>query len=100
MVPWLQAAQGHTTILHLDPPKATDTVDWLVVAVILHQFRGVFKYCIWGPLTSTVYKSIHKVACHGTFNTQHNSVDLFVCGATGGSYRARAANMHFIGLVK
>ena len=43
MVPWPQAAQGHTPTLLLDPPLKNGTFvesslwDWLVVAVILHQ---------------------------------------------------------------
>ena len=79
MVPWPQAAQGHTSTLHLEPPLKNGIFvesslwDWLVVAVILHQ-----GWISW-TTSNTVLRahlSIYKVACHGTFKVA-NLPDIY-----------------------
>jgi hypothetical protein len=59
MVPWPQAAQGHTSTLLLDPPLKNGTFEGKLNVGLARRgcnfaprlkFLNVFKYCIRGPL--------------------------------------------------
>ena len=77
MVPWLQAAQGHTPTLLLDPPLSSSFAlklqtpkrrVWGMLNVWLAHsgcnsaprlnFGNVFKYSVWGPLISILKQAM------------------------------------------
>ena len=70
VVPWLQAAQGHTPTLHLDPPLKkgafveSSLCEWLVAAVILHQ--GLISFCFdTGASSSGSFRILAEIFLQG-----------------------------------